>query len=431
MSFARYDAAEGRFHESKARALDAMNTMVRIDAAAEGRDLTAAQSRDREAATETLQQALRGLWGDVAFADIMATHGNSIDEVRAVIEAQKSPEELRMVAASAHPKLDATGSGDDFFELRQAFRTAAEGGSYTFTSQLSPAFAERRALATSTATVPVSFADTVTVYARQLSPILGLATVVTRPSGNPVILPRLTSDPATGGTPTAEAAAISAADPTLSSVTLTPRKFASLTLWSAELEADTGIAAFGDLIAQSVARDLSLGYGALLTSGTGTTVPLGYTQSAGIAGTAIGTAVAGGASFFGWADAAKLYGTLAAPYRENASWVVSETAFAAMLQWRDASGRPLFMETTSAGAPATLLGRPVFVDPALPALGSASKSVYLGDFSRFYVYRTGLRIDVSREFAYDTDQIALRVIERLDGALIDAAAVKTMVSAAS
>jgi HK97 family phage major capsid protein len=83
--------------------------------------------------------------------------------------------------------------------------------------------------------IPTTFQETVTVYLRTLSPMFrdDLFTVLNTPTGNPITLPRLTADPAHGGTLTAEAAGINELDPTISSVQLDSYKYAVTTLWSA------------------------------------------------------------------------------------------------------------------------------------------------------------------------------------------------------
>ncbi len=80
--------------------------------------------------------------------------------------------------------------------------------------------------------------------------------------------------------------------------------------------------------------------------------------------------------------------------------------------------------------PDTLLGRPVFENPAMAGVASATKSVAVGDFSRYYIAEVQpLRIEVSKDYKWSTDQVSVRVITRADGVLADAPAVKVLQSA--
>jgi HK97 family phage major capsid protein len=107
--------------------------------------------------------------------------------------------------------------------------------------------------------------------------------------------------------------------------------------------------------------------------------------------------------------------------------MVSPSAFVAILQFRDDQGAPVL--GLSNGRP-TLLGRPIVENPAMAAAGSASKSVAFGDFSRYIVKRVSpIRVELSRHYKFDVDQVALKCAERVDGALIDTAAVAYLVSA--
>lgn len=288
---------------------------------------------------------------------------------------------------------------------------------------------QTRALATSSHLVEGSYAARVLAYQRTFTPMLNpeVVTISTSASGESFTIPRLTTDTATGGTITAQAGTINAADPTISSVVLTPFKYASISLWSAELDADA-VYEIEDLIARSTARDLGLGAGVHLTTGTGTTQPFGIVTQATNGGTAAGTAVSGGDAFFGWPDLIDLYGSVAAPYRSQGAYMMSPDALAKVLTWRDSSGHPIW--DLGSGGRLTILGRPVYENPAMAAVASASKSVLFGDLSRYVVRRvTPLRIELTRDYKFDTDQVALKTVERLDGNLVDTAAVAYLVSA--
>lgn len=291
---------------------------------------------------------------------------------------------------------------------------------------------EARALATTTGTFyPTTVADFVTVYERTLNPMMDVSTVISTNSGNPLVLPRVTADVTAGGSVTAEAAGKTEGDPTISTVTLGAFKIAHITIWSQELD-DDEVIGLRQILANAISRPIGLGWGAFFTTGTGTTQPSGFLTTATNGGTANGTASGGQASdtFFSALDAIDLFYGLAAPYRRNASWMVANSALAKMHKFRDANGSLIWAPSLIPGAPDTFLGRPVYENPAMTAVASATKSVAVGDFSHYVIRDVQpIRIDISDQYKFSTDQLAIRVVTRRDGVLVDTAAIRYLVSA--
>lgn len=393
-------------HDRRARALDdARRLLDRADA--ERRDLTASE--------------------DAAWRRLHDTITNVDDQLR------RWEGDKRAAATADDLRRDitrATYIGSTYADggtLRAGFAEARDGRASAFDSDLSPEF---RALASAGGSaIATSFYEAVTVYERNHSPIMRLATVLANTSGAPIVLPRLTADTNVAGTATAEEAGITEADPTISSVTLGALKYAAITLWSAELDQDN-VVNLEDLVARSSARQLAeSGFYNHFTNGTGTVQPWGFVARASVAGTAAGTAVTGGANYVGWTDVADLYGSVASGYADNGTFLCSPTAYTAALKWRDTTGQPI-LQTGFEDGTARLFGRPVVRDPNMAALGSATKSWAFGDFSRYFITRvTPARIEISRDYKFSTDQIAIKVVERVDGDLVDTAAVKVLVSA--
>ena len=123
---------------------------------------------------------------------------------------------------------------------------------------------------------------------------------------------------------------------------LVAKKFAGFASVTNELLQDN-IIGLQDLIARSVARDISLTTGTWFTTGAGSTVPYGFVTRATVAGTALGTADnTAKDSFFGPSDLVTAYYSLAAPYRANATFMVSTTALAKVRKFRDADNNFMF-----------------------------------------------------------------------------------------
>jgi HK97 family phage major capsid protein len=67
-----------------------------------------------------------------------------------------------------------------------------------------------------------------------------------------------------------------------------------------------------------------------------------------------------------------------------------------------------------------MLGKPVFSDPNVAAVGVSAKSVLFGDFSQYFVRMVGgVRFERSDEFAFGSDLISYRAVLRADAALVD------------
>jgi HK97 family phage major capsid protein len=277
--------------------------------------------------------------------------------------------------------------------------------------------------------IPTTFADFVTVYERTLNPMLDVARVFSTRSGAPLTFPRVTADVVAGGSVTAEAGGITESDPTMSAVTLGAFKLGHTTIYSAELDQDE-VVNLDSILADAIARPIGLGWGTFFTLGTGTTQPWGFLARAQNGGTASGTADYGASGkYIGWGDAVTLQYSLAAPYRLNGSWQTN--SMARIRQWRDTNNNPIFQPSLVAGAPDLLLGRPIYENPVMQAAGSANTALAFGDFSRYYLRDVvPMRVDLSREYKFNTDQLALRVITRRDGDLVDTAAVRFLVSQA-
>jgi HK97 family phage major capsid protein len=323
----------------------------------------------------------------------------------------------------------------DLEMLRKGFEAVRSGAGYSFDSFLTatafdPGYAERALGGNVGTAFNNAFADFVVVYERTNTPMLdpGIVTVLPRSSGEPLIIPRVTADPAHGGTVTAEAGGVNELDMTLSQVTITPYKYGITNLWSAELDQDNTIDLV-QLMARTTGRELGLDIGDHLTTGSGSSQPKGFITAASNGGTATGTGTTFG-TYFGGTDLIALYYKPAAPYRRVGSWMANSTTLTQIRQSRDTTGQLLWQPSYQIGQPESLLGRPIYENPGM-ANGSAAKAVAFGDFSQYTVIRVNpTRVALSRDYKFSTDQLALRTIERVGGDLPDVASIYFLVNAA-
>jgi HK97 family phage major capsid protein len=256
------------------------------------------------------------------------------------------------------------------------------------------------------------------------------ATVVTTDTGESLVVPRSTGFVTSAIT--AEGAQITESDPTLSTVTLGAYKYANYFEVSQELANDTPTNLMS-FLARQAALSLGLGatgYGDDLINGTGSGQPRGLLLDAGTgvtgpAGTAAGLGTQGTANQ-GTDALWNLVGSVAEPYAEaaSASFLMRNATNVGIRKLRDTSGQPVNGLTDRR----SILGYPVYTDPFMPAAANGAEYIAFGAMDRYFIrIVNGIRFERSDEYRFQNDLIAFRCIIRLDGALIDTAAVKTFV----
>jgi len=242
------------------------------------------------------------------------------------------------------------------------------------------------------------------------------ATVITTGSGESLLLPKTTSHPASG-TIVSEAAAINENDPAFGQGTLGAYKYANLVQVSAELEQDTAVDLLGYL-AMSMGRALGNGSGGHFITGDGSSKPQGVLVGAGTASSVTGgTPASSGATF---SEIASVYDKIIPPYQINGEWLMSQTALSKLRSLVNSQGTPIFMPSLSGGSPDTLFGKPVIVDPNMPAVAVGGTSIAFGDFAAYFIRDVdGIRFERSVDYAFNTDLVTYRAIQRTDGRLLD------------
>lgn len=287
---------------------------------------------------------------------------------------------------------------------------------------------EYRALADASVPMPTSFIHQLYTYLVDTSSVRQAgATVISTTTGESILVPRSTAEGA--ATWFAEAASITASDPTISSVTLSTHKLGKLIQVSKELATDVGFDLVG-FLAQSSGRNIGIATNAAYVSGTGTTQPNGFLSAAavGVTGTAgagglvgLPTATSGDVQFDWFVD---LYHAIIPQYRPRASWMMNDATIKYSRKLKDTLGRYIWEPSVQAGVPDTVLGKPVYANPAMPVFGANNKVIAFGDFSAYYIRDvTPLRFERSDEYAFGTDQISFRALMRTDGVLVDANAI--------
>jgi HK97 family phage major capsid protein len=267
---------------------------------------------------------------------------------------------------------------------------------------------EARTLVPSSNTVGQSFFDRVFEIAQLVGPMLTVSEVLNTQSGENLVIPTVTATSTSGSV--AAAGTISESNPTFSSITLGAEKYGALVQVAQELVTDAGFN-ITQYIAQNLGTSLGLQANSVLT-----------TKLSAAAGSVVtgGTGVGGAASYenlidlvYGIADGARVLPGL--------GFQMSKSGIAAARKLKDGAGNYIWTNSAVPGQPATLLGYPVYENPAVASVGTGTKSVLFGHLPSFVVrVAGGIRVDQSADFAFNTDTITYRGLIRLDGGLTHA-----------
>lgn len=334
--------------------------------------------------------------------------------VAAAIRSEKDAAEARSAADAARAEFAAViapaaakADADENSELRALARN---GGTRTF---------EYRDVTKSTGLGnPVTIADRVNVVAGQFNPFLNadIVTVIRASTGNTLSIPRVTALGTAGSV--SEAGTITESDGTLSKLDLSPVKWATLIQVSDELAND---AAFdlSAMIADKCGQEVAVAHGAF-------------------AGTAIAAAATVGATGTGTAsvnptftDLAKLKASVNQVYRRapKAGWLMNDTTLGVVTGLVDTVGQPIF-RPGDANNPDRLLGAPVYSAALIDLTDDTAGAILFGDLGQIYTALVGgVRIDVSREYAFNLGLVSYRCEVRGASGLVQASAVKSYKSA--
>ncbi|MBK9496725.1 MAG: phage major capsid protein [Xanthomonadales bacterium] len=378
---------------------------------------------------------------DAIMAEFDKIESNIAREER-VAQAEARQEELR---AKARPDMSGEARGTDEPaqpEYRDAFIALARAG---FDPQ--ELSAEQRAVlkagivtnvetrAQSTAagaggyTVPTELAAVVDKTMKAWGPMYdeAICTVLNTSGGNPLDFPK-TDDTAVAAAQHTEAVAMTddgGVDATFTKMTL--GAFAYDTEWvqlSMEIMQDSAINIeqfIGELLGERLARRVNTE----LTTGDGTGDPLGIVAASTLGKTSASTTA------FTADEIIDLLHSVDPAYRASpkARFMFNDTTLSAIRKLKQGDGAYLWtMGDIREGVPGRLLGVPYSINQACATAATGTKPIVFGDFGKYYVRKVGAPvIGVRREYYWPN--IGLAGIVRLDGDLIQTAAVRHLVMA--
>lgn len=333
-----------------------------------------------------------------------------IDRIEADI--RRADEAISVATRNEERKAEAVEAGRGFVPAEESrtagdlFRAMAQGEvrGHTFNPEI------RSALVPATGTVPVSFLDRVYGVARLVGPMLDVAEVFQRTSGNDLRIPIYTAY-STAAT-YAAGSAISDSNPTFDSILLQPAKVGFLIPVANELLTDAGF----DI--ESVIADQAgnaIGYA---VNGTATAKMVTGAGSGVAAATA--TAVTGD-------ELIQLAYSVDGAVRRlpGAGFMANGSSIGAIRRLKDTAGNYLY--AIGVGQPDTFAGFPVYENPAMDSIATGKKSVVFGDFRSVKIASTGLDVATSADYAFNTDVTTYRFTYRMDAALSHAGHVKYLV----
>ena len=242
--------------------------------------------------------------------------------------------------------------------------------------------------------------------------VLPFATIVPSQSGAPLPIPT-DNETAVEGEIINENQAANEGDITLASVTLDSFLYHSkIVRVSIQLLDDSGfdfgayvIKKLGQRIGRITARHWVVGDGSSKPRGVNVAAPVGK--------------VAASATAITYDEILDLFHSVDGVYRANGTWLVSDTTFAAFRKLKDGQQRPLYGDLSSS-APNMLLGRPVSIDPNMPAMTTGQKSVIFGDLSNYFVrFVKDVRVMRLEERYAEFAQLGFMAFLRADGDLVD------------
>lgn len=120
-----------------------------------------------------------------------------------------------------------------------------------------------------------------------------------------------------------------------------------------------------------------------------------------------------------------MYG-LAAPYRQNATWLMSSLTAAFLTKMKDSNGNLIWRESLIAGQPSTLLGRPVEIDEGMAAPTAGNLAIAFGDFRAGYLVNDRIGTRVLRDPYSNKPYVMFYVTKRVGGGVLDPNAIRLL-----
>jgi HK97 family phage major capsid protein len=313
------------------------------------------------------------------------------------LDVAKRNQERSLEAAEASRGLEVVQESRGAADV---FRSMARGEirGHNFTME------QRATLVPSANTVSVSFLDRVYALAKLVGPYLETSEVFQRDSGNDLRVPVMTAY--STATETAAGAAMDESENTYSSLLIQPAKQGFIVKLANELISDAGFD-----IEASIAENAGVAIGTRVNTIVNTAVEavatLGVTAASATEITAdelleLAFSVDGMARML-----------------PGAGFMVSTATLAKIRKLKDGNGA--YILDVVAGGPSTILGMPVYENPAVDAPTTGLKSVLFGHWPSVKIATTGLETSVSSDAYFANDITGYRFTYRVGAAVANGA----------
>ncbi len=199
-------------------------------------------------------------------------------------------------------------------------------------------------------------------------------------------------------------------------VKLDAKKLMGYSTVPSELPADAP--AFGAFLGQALPKALAFEEDYRFMAGTGVGEPLGFINCA---AAVISSAVSGqGANTIVVDNLAAMFARMLPSSLMNAIWLADIGTFPQLalmaVQGALTNSTPVWMNNGVIGAPPlTIYGRPVYFTEKVPALGTTGDISFIDPSFYLIGDRQAITASASPHFAFSTDKIAYKIIERVDG----------------
>lgn len=338
-----------------------------------------------------------------------------IEDLFGVEERNKRIEEARQRLGVVEPQADSAAPS-----FGEQFRSWAKGGGtreFEYRDQTTT---------TGAGTIPQGFRAKLWEYAVENAGILQAGVdLLETTSGEQIKLPRVTAYSTVGAI--TEGVAITESDPTFGSVNSDVTKRGYIVQVTRELLDDSAF----DLekyLAKWAGRELGNDIGAAAVTAAVAAASAGATGATGTT-TSFGTQSTAGS---GYDYLITLFHSVLAPYRTNASWVMSDPTAAAVRKIKSADGIYVWQPGMIPGVLATMENRPVYIDTNVADPAANAESIIFGDFSSLVVrIAGGIRFERSDDFAFNTDMATFKAVARHGTVSVDANALKTFTHSAT
>lgn len=317
---------------------------------------------------------------------------------RSIETAEKNEERAQEVALASRGFEVVTEVPQDTAEIHRSM-ARGEIREHSF------GFEKRATLVPSVNTVPVAFLDRIYALARLVGPYLETSEVITRASGEDLRIPVFTAYPS--ATEKAAGSALDESEATYSSLLLQMAKQGFITKIANELITDVGFDLEATLVEQA-ANAIGTRVNAVVHAAVTAVATAG-----GTAGTA--TAITADELIALQFSADGLVRTL-----PGSGYMVNTSTLGAIRRLKDNNGAYILDPVGPEGR-TTILGRPVFENPAVQNIGSGNSPVFFGHWPSVKISTTGLQAAVSQDAFFANDITAFRYTYRLGAGVANGA----------